>query len=558
MICYLFEPPSYLIFSADLPELLYYTHIPATILALLVGLFVFLNKRHELLNILLFLISITFSVWTFNSLLGWTNIHANFLAFLWPVYGISAALLSILSIYFIYVFLDKKDVRFRNKIIFFVLLLPVLLFAHTDLSLSGFNISDCDAFGYEGLLYKSYYTILGFVAMIWIGALLIHRYRRAEKNFKKQIILMGIGIELFLFSFITMTFVASYLTSVGLLEDSSLEWYGLFGMTFFMIMIGVLIVRFKTFHVGVLTAQALLVAMVILVGSQFTFSTSVTTTILTAVTLLLTAITGILLNRSVKKEIAQRKQLEQLTEKLERANERLKELDKLKSEFVSIASHQLRSPLTSIRGYASMLTEGSFGKLPKKAEESANRIAESARLMAMAVEDYLNVSRIESGNMKYNLSDFNLKDKVEELCDDLRPIALKKGLILLFRTDIKSRAVVHADVGKTVQIIHNLINNSIKYTQRGSISVFMRDDIKQKKIFVEISDTGVGMSQETIHVLFQKFSRAKNANTVNVSGTGLGLFVAHKMAEAMNGDITAYSEGEGKGSRFTLELPLAL
>ncbi len=254
----------------------------------------------------------------------------------------------------------------------------------------------------------------------------------------------------------------------------------------------------------------------------------------------------------------QYEQLEVLTKDLEKANARLKELDKAKSEFVSIASHQLRSPLTSIRGYASMLAEGSFGKMTQKAQEAAARIEESAKLMAMSVEDYLNVSRIESGNMKYNLSDFNLRDMTEKICEDLRPDALKHSLILLFRTDLSSRAIVNADVGKTNQIVHNLINNSIKYTPKGTIQVFMRDDLKKKRIYVDITDTGIGMSQETIGKLFNKFSRADNANSVNVSGTGLGLFVALKMAEQMGGNISAQSEGDTKGSTFTFELPLAM
>lgn len=558
MICYLFEEPAYLIFAQDIPALLYYSHIPATIIAILVGLFVFLNKRDSLLNLLLLLISLTFSVWTISSLFAWTNIHADFLAFIWPLFTVSSALLAILSVYFTYVFLDKKDTEFRNKVIFFLMLLPVLLFAHTDLSLRGFNLTNCDGFDHEGSYYRSYSVLLGFVAIGWIGALLVNRYRKADENFKKQIILMGVGIEAFLFLFISMTFTVAYFVSLGLMEDSSLELYSLFGMTFFMIMISVMIVKFKAFNVGMAAAQALVIALVLLVGSQFTYTETITAKILTAVTLALTGSIGVLLIRSVRKEIKQKEQLEVLTNKLEKANERLKELDKLKSEFVSIASHQLRSPLTAIRGYASMLAEGSFGKLGAKAQESAERIEESARLMADSVEDYLNVSRIESGNMKYNLSDFNLRDKAEEVADELRPVALKKGLILLFRTDLKSKGVVNADIGKTVQIVHNLINNSIKYTQKGSINVFMRDDIPAKKIYIEISDTGVGMSQKTIDALFQKFSRAEGANAVNSSGTGLGLFVANKMAEQMGGDIRAESEGEGKGSRFIFELPLAL
>ncbi|MCA9397786.1 HAMP domain-containing histidine kinase, partial [candidate division WWE3 bacterium] len=267
---------------------------------------------------------------------------------------------------------------------------------------------------------------------------------------------------------------------------------------------------------------------------------------------------GILLIKSVKKEVEQREQLEELTNKLEAANERLKELDKLKSEFVSIASHQLRSPLTAIRGYASLIIDGTYGKIPQKAMEAIERISESAKNMAYSIEDYLNVSRIESGNMKYNKADFNLRDEAEKIADDLRPQAIQKGLGLIFRTDLKSQGVINADIGKVIQIIQNLINNAIKYTPQGSIKVLVRDDVVRKKIYIDIEDTGVGIPQASIDHLFGKFERATNANSANIHGTGLGLFVAHQMATQMGGNITAQSEGEGKGSVFTIEFPLAM
>lgn len=558
MNCYLYPEPIFLFFTSDLPGLLYYSHIPTTIVALLVGLFVFLNARHLLLNRLLLLIATCFSFYTFISLIAWTNVHGDLILFLWPLFSILQAFISIFSIYYIYVFLTKKDVSNRIKGIFALLLAPVLLFAHTDMNVSGFNISYCDSFGYEGIIFKIYYTLLGVLAMFWILWLLISNYRTAEASFKKQIILMGSGIEFFLFSFFTTSFIATYLAGIDVYEDSSLEFYGLLGMLVFMVFIGILIVRFKTFSVGLVSTQAFVIALIILVGSQFTFTDNKMSIILTSVTLVIVGIFSILLIRSVRKEIKQREQIEHLAESLEKANVRLKALDKQKSEFVSIASHQLRSPITAIRGYASLILEGSYGEIPEKALEPINRIEESSKMMALAIEDYLNVSRIESGNMKYNMADFNLRNEVEHICDDLRPEALKQGLVLIFRTDLNSAGVVNADVGKTVQAIQNLIINSIKYTKKGNIKVLVRDNILKKRIYVDITDTGIGMNQEALKTIFQKFERADNANTANVHGTGLGLFVSLSMIQAMGGTVTAYSEGDGKGSRFTLELPLAM
>jgi signal transduction histidine kinase len=558
MICYLYPEPSYLFFISDTPALLYYSHLPAVIIALLVGFFVLINGPKKLANQLLFALALFFSLWTISNLILWTNIHSEYLLFVWTIYQVLFAFISISAIYFIDVFLHKKDVSRGTKGIFALLLLPVLLFAPTYSSLGGFNITNCDAFGFEGIIFKGYYTMLGVIAMLWIGVLLVKNYQVATVEFKKQILLMGTGIEFFLISFFTMTFLATHLANIGVLEDSRLEMFGLFGMMVFMVFIGILIVRFKTFNIGLIASQALVVALVILVGSQFTYITSNTGSVLTALTLLLTGAIGIILMRSVKKEVRQRIEIEALAEKLEKANVRLKQMDKLKSEFVSIASHQLRSPITAISGYASLMREGTYGELTTKMKEPVERIEQSARMMASSIEDYLNVSRIESGNMKYNYADFNLAEQAEHICDDLRSEALKRNLILLFRKRLTGQGVINADIGKVQQIIHNLINNSIKYTQKGSITVHVHDDKPTKKIFIDIIDTGIGMSNDTKQSIFQKFERGDKANSVNIKGTGLGLYVALKMAEAMGGDINAFSEGEGMGSRFTIDLPLVM
>jgi signal transduction histidine kinase len=305
-------------------------------------------------------------------------------------------------------------------------------------------------------------------------------------------------------------------------------------------------------------SQALVIALVLLVASQYLFVARTSSRVLTTVTLILVGGAGIMLVKSVKREIEQRQQIEKLAKNLERANAKLKVLDKMKSEFVSIASHQLRSPLTSIRGYASMLLDGSYGKLSPKVGEAIEHISDASRFMASSVEDYLNVSRIQAGNMKYEYSDFNLKDIAERVADDTRQSAIHKGLLLTFKSDIAKKGIVHADVGKTRQIVDNLVNNSLKYTPQGSIQVFVHDDPRKKRIFVDVIDTGIGMAAHTIESLFEKFERAHNANEVNVTGTGLGLYIARKMARDMGGDVTAHSEGEGKGSTFTLMMPEVL
>ncbi len=557
MICNLYSEPAFLFFVDGTPPLLYYTHIPVIVVTFFLGLFVLLHDKRNLLNQLFFALTTFFSLWTLSNLILWTNIHVDYLLLFWSALSVFSSLICVFSIYFVSVFIEKRDVSSRVKIFFLLLISPVLLLAPTYISLTGFDISKCDAFDFEGLYFKFYYSALGLIAFIWILLLLIHGYRSTPSSqVRNQILLLGIGIESFVLFFFSLVFSASYLTSAGFFSDSRIEMYGLFGMMIFMIFISILMVQFKTFNVNVIASQALLVSLTILVSSQFVFVDSTSGTILTSVTLVLTTLIGIILLRGIRREIKQREEITALALSLQKSNEKLKALDKLKSEFISIASHQLRSPLTAIRGYSSMLVEGSYGKLPPKAQDTAERIAESAKYMVSSVEDYLNVSRIESGNMKYEMSDFNLKQIVETIVDEMRPIAMKKGIVMVFRSDCEGNCMIHADIGKTRQVLMNLIDNSMKYTQKGTITVVVQTDTHAKKIRVIIQDTGIGMSPETIEELFDKFVRARNANDINPTGTGLGLYVAKKMLREMHGHVYAESEGEGKGSTFRVEFHL--
>lgn len=154
MICYSSPEPLYFIFSSGVPALLYYSHIPTAIIALLIGFFVFWKGKQFLINRLLLAISVCFSFWVVSNLILWTNIHSDLMLFVWSFLRISFSLISILSIYFIYVFLEKKDVSLLLKIIFLILTVPIIILSPTYVNLGGFNITSCDAFMFEGFLFQ--------------------------------------------------------------------------------------------------------------------------------------------------------------------------------------------------------------------------------------------------------------------------------------------------------------------------------------------------------------------------------------------------------------------
>lgn len=546
------SPAPYLIFSDNIwGNFIYYSHLFPSITALIIAIFVFKQNPRGRVNQALLLLATVFTAWCLIDLVLWATDRSDLIMFFWSILIHFDLLIYIASFYFIYTFICDRWPSWHYELFFLILIIPLVLFAHTPLNLIAFDFTNCWREALEGPLWQYYVYNAELVIAAMILVFSIMQFRATKDTVKRtEITYATAGILLFLVSF-------SFGNITGSLEtDWELGQYGLFGMPIFVGFLTYLIVRFKSFDAKLIASEALVTGLMVLILSMMFVTKIENLRNIAIFTLIVTAVLGFLLTRSVRREINQREEIETLARSLEKANLRLQALDKTKSEFLSIASHQLRSPLTAIRGYSSMMMEGSFGEFPVKARQALERIDESSKLMADSIEDYLNVSRIESGNMKYSMQDFNLRDRVEKVVDELRPVATKAGLLLTFQSDVSSNCIVHADVGKVQQSLHNLINNAIKYTPKGSIAVRLKEHMADKRIWVEIEDTGVGMSEHTMNKLFEKFSRAENASSFNISGTGLGLFVAKNMIEHMGGTVCAKSEGEGKGSTFILELPL--
>lgn len=250
----------------------------------------------------------------------------------------------------------------------------------------------------------------------------------------------------------------------------------------------------------------------------------------------------------LKKEVAK------ATYDLEIANEELKKLDQAKSDFISIASHQLRTPLTVIKGYISMMLEGSFGKLNPSERDSLEKVYDSGERLIQLVENLLNISRIESGRLQFNYEMMNLEEIVASVAEELTNAAKKRGLKLNYEKGEKPLPKIRIDEEKIRQVIMNLTDNAIKYTKRGSITISLKK--AGKNIRFCVSDSGMGMGEEELSNLFKKFSRGEGTSTVHTEGTGLGLYVAKEMVEAHKGKIWAESKGRGRGSKFWFELPI--
>lgn len=247
---------------------------------------------------------------------------------------------------------------------------------------------------------------------------------------------------------------------------------------------------------------------------------------------------------------------ERLARYLANANARLRDLDKQKTEFVSLASHQLRSPIAAIRGYTSMMLEGTFGKVPAKLQDPLVRVFRSGQHLSSVVDDFLNVTRIEQGRLAYHFQDLDLCALVSEVVNDHLLAAKTKSLDFTIDARSDQEALVYGDDTKLRQVFSNMLENAIKYTEHGFVRVVLQVFPEQHSVTVTVSDSGVGIPVGEQERLFNKFIRASNANDGTVYGSGLGLYIAREIVQSHNGWIHVASPGVGKGSTFTIELPL--
>lgn len=234
---------------------------------------------------------------------------------------------------------------------------------------------------------------------------------------------------------------------------------------------------------------------------------------------------------------------------------KIKEVDQMKDEFISIASHELRTPLTVTKGYLSMILEGTFGKIENpEIEKALNTAAKSNNRLEGLVEDLLNVSRIEQGRLPVAMASVEIEPIIRDIVSQIKVSADEKGLILEYTEAVAKLPPVSADPERLRQVLINLIGNSVKYTEKGSVKVTAL--VKNNLVEIKIVDTGIGMSADEQKHLFEKFYRVQNEKTGKIVGTGLGLWITRQIIELMKGTITLESM-EGVGTQVAVRLQTA-
>ncbi len=251
------------------------------------------------------------------------------------------------------------------------------------------------------------------------------------------------------------------------------------------------------------------------------------------------------INQEMEKRIVER------TAELNEAMEKAKEADRLKSAFLATMSHELRTPLNSIIGFTGIILQGLAGPLNEEQHKQMSMVQTSARHLLTLINDVLDISKIEAGQLALSITSFELKPSIEKMVKLISPMAEKKGLEL--KLDISDDVqTVTTDQRRLEQVILNLLNNAVKFTEKGGVSISCRT--RDDHYILSVADTGIGMGPEEMEHIFKPFHQIDTGLTRKYEGTGLGLSISKKLLKMMGGEIHVESQ-RGKGSIFTIRFP---
>jgi len=539
------ETAQYFVYSSNIPTLFFYSHIPAMLVALVVGLLVFYKSNKSKVGTSLLIASILFSLWSLFDLIIWATNRPDVVLFFWSLQILFEPLVYLLCFYLVYLFIKNKDLVFKWKFLGILLYSPVVILLPFKYNLIGVDVGFCNAI--EGFI-AQYFTyiveVIFILSIIFLTTLESRKAYNADR--KKEIIILGVGIILFLIAFSSGNIIGSFT------ENWTLAQAGLIGMPIFIGFLAYLIVRFHTFNIKTFATQVLMLAIWILVLGILFIRQIENVRVITGLTLILVTIAGYLLIKSVKKEIRQK-------EKLAKLNIELESSIKQRESLVHLITHKVKGSFTRTKYIFAGMLDGTFGDISPEVKKVATQGLEFDNGGIQTVDLVLNVANLQNGLIKYDMKMIDFKNIVLETIADKKIGAEAKGLKL--EMEIKPASLaggnsaynLTGDVFWLKEVVNNLISNSITYTKEGKIIVGLEK--RNDKILFFVKDTGIGITEEDKKHLFTEGGRGKDSIKINVDSTGYGLFTVKTVVKEHKGRVWAESDGAGKGSTFFIELP---
>ena len=579
-----------------------------SLLCMAIGLIVYLNNRKDSSGKAFAIISISLGFWILSAFLSDVTKNEFYSLLLNRVTFVSLFFFMGGLLYLPFVFPARK--KYANYIKYFLIIFLFFAAIFTFLS-SGIVASITFEQWGSNLTYGKYFLvfeIFAFGSIIISLILSIINYVKSEPEDRTKLRLFFEG--LFIFVLITIVIEVVVRNIVG---SDEFYRFGNYAAIVFVAFIAYAIIKHQLFNIKVILTEIGVAIVNIAILEQIFLPRSSWQVAVNVILLIIVAYGSYVLVKSVIWEIKQKEQLQDLTIQLSQANSHLKELDEMKTEFVSLASHELLTPVSAIEGYLSMMLDEHLAKVEDPtAIRYMDRIYRSSKRLARLISDMLNISRIEEGRLLVEKKDVNLTELIKQVIDEIKFKAEERKQRVVFEkseirstksetisndknsNELNTEFMTYGDPDKIKEVVVNIIGNSIKYSKNpGTITVSIkkvpkvtvedvwkrvegeikgrplddqeaiksavdphfREIVGDEQILISVKDQGIGIPKEELPRLFKKFHRVGDYTTAESQGTGLGLYISRALVELHHGRIWADSEGPSHGSTFTFSLP---
>jgi signal transduction histidine kinase len=513
------------------------------VLILAIALWIYFGNRQRPRNITMSSLLIASAFWSFSHVL-WRASTEPLQALFWlKVLACISVLLPALLLFYV---LSLRHGRMPSTVAQSATLLPALIFFYLIFGTEyviAINAKGETVFG-VGIFAAGLYF-----GVVFLLALLFLLQAARQKSVDRRTLLTT-----FLGSILSFNVVFSVLVTLLSYHDLRAFWIANGALA-----VGMLIIAMPTVgrrmlkDIRLIGGELFLLLVITLVVTDVVVSESLLDFTFRLVILLVIVFYGVIILRSLVREVSRLHQVERLSVKLGRVNRDLIEADKMKTRFLSFASHQLRSPLSGITSYLHMFKDGDFGRVTKKQKDVLDMNIEAMERLYRTIDTFLNVSKIEMGGLELQLIETNLELLIADVIKELAPTARKKKIKLNLQAT-KKAPLVMVDSGKLYHALANLIDNAIKYTNEGEVRVAVR--ATGRNVEIAVADTGHGMSRQQIQKIKNVMERGlEEIRFDKGGGSGLGIHIARKIVEGHGGKLLIMSPGEGKGSTFTIQLP---
>lgn len=520
------------------PTLLFYAYIPIVFFAICVSIFIYTqNPKTQSNNFLIIMIGF-FVLWVVNVLLQWVASYHQVIITAWRMTAIFEFGLYVTAFMLSYAYLFKRIIKRRYKILYLISILIVIAISTTKLNIASYDIEKCE--GIIGPLWNLIYclepTIILIISFIGLKSI----WNKAPKSTVLQNIIFIIGIDVFLFTF----FISNIYAEV--MHNYEINLIGPIGMVVFMLLFSYNMIKDNFLSLKFFFIQLTIIILVSLTLSLLFLSDL--RIIYIEIFFIISAILvfGYILTKFFS-----------LSYNLEKkARRELEKLNETKDQFVSIAQHNLRIPITSINNRLNNIVSGKYGEINPEISKVLMEAIDSSNNLTNIANDFKDIAKLKTGSQILNLSTASLLPILESVLQELKIDIEQKKIRVSYPTNPNDWPIVHIDVNKIREVLIVIIENAIKYNIIGG-TINISNIVEVNNLIITIENSGIGITtEEKENILNHSFYRSNRAKDINPTGMGIGLSVSRSVVEAHHGTLNIESKGRECGATVTVSLPL--